>query len=194
MSSPKEGIMRKLLHAIIVVLGIVTVVGALTGCDKKNSPVGPSPVVCEDTKATNYGGLLPCTYLMLPPNQCWEQGATNYGGLLPCVHKPGEAKIGWVGFTGLRPGSVAGFLSPSFSYPGKVEARVTLNGPGTYRVRLLLVDPQTNKEIRASVAVLISGSGRISLPHDGTKCIAYIQNVGQEEAFDGEATFWYLAN
>jgi len=45
-------------------------------CVNKNQPK------CEDTKATNYGGPLPCIY---PPPKCEVEGAENYGGPLPCV-------------------------------------------------------------------------------------------------------------
>jgi len=53
---------RKLLQAILVVLGIVSLVAFLMGCDKKNPMTGPTPTTCEDANATNRGGPLPCTY------------------------------------------------------------------------------------------------------------------------------------
>ena len=53
---------RKLLIAVALVLGIVSVLGFLVGCDKVPNPTTPTPTVCEDPKAFNNGGQLPCRY------------------------------------------------------------------------------------------------------------------------------------
>ena len=43
----------------------------------------PPAQVCQDTTATNYGGVLPCTY---PVQVCQDPSAINYQGTLPCKY------------------------------------------------------------------------------------------------------------
>ena len=57
----------QLTQAILVVLGIVSIIGFFAGCDKIPNPTTPTPTVCEDAKATNNGDPLPCVYP--PPEQ-----------------------------------------------------------------------------------------------------------------------------
>lgn len=51
-----------------------------------NPPTPPptAPQTCQDSKATNYNGPLPCVY---PAPKCEDKGATNYGGTLPCLFR-----------------------------------------------------------------------------------------------------------
>ena len=174
---------RKLFHAIVVVLGIITIIGFFTACDKIPNPTAPTEVTPP-----------PTITLPLPSSQCWEQGATNYGGSLPCLFSPGgEKRIGWVGFPEGTGSVGTGVAVPAFGYSGKIEARIRLDKPGTYKIRLVLINPETNRLIKISEVVEISDSGSISLPHDGTACTALVRDAGTVPA-PGSATFWYLPN
>ncbi len=50
--------------------------------------VPPPPTTCQDPRATNYGGLLPCRYPSTPPQVCQTPGAINYGQVGTCIFPP----------------------------------------------------------------------------------------------------------
>jgi len=167
---------RKLLQAILVVFGIVTIVAFLMGCDKKNPMTGPTPTTtCEDSNATNRGGPLPCTY---PPPKV--------------VELPGAPLWGQVG-----PGGYAAVVKVP-AYPGRVEAQVVINDPptGTYPMRLLLSNPPPpdgDNRVFKSVVAPITLVGTISLSHDGTmEARAWIQNTGTVFLNSVTVKFYYI--
>jgi hypothetical protein len=41
---------------------------------------------CQDSSATNYRGVLPCTYYNYNVQTCQDPSATNYRGILPCTY------------------------------------------------------------------------------------------------------------
>lgn len=183
MLSPKEGtMMRRLIIAITIVFGIIT----LVGCDKANMPTAP-------TEATPPVATTPTP---LPSPVCTDQKATNYMGLLPCTYPPeGEVRIGLpVGFADWRPGNFgpSAAPSPAIGYSGKVEVRITLNETGTHQLLLVLVNPETNTAIKF-VTGFITGSGSISLPHTGSMFQPRVRNIGTV-TLSGNATFWYIAD
>lgn len=47
--------------------------------------IQPPPTTCQDPKATNIGGPLPCMFPPPPPLTCQDPKATNVGGPLPCI-------------------------------------------------------------------------------------------------------------
>lgn len=51
--------MTRKIFALVV---LIVAVASLAACETKNLPIGPTPTTCEDNKATNFGGPLPCTY------------------------------------------------------------------------------------------------------------------------------------
>lgn len=175
---------RKLLFATFVVLGIITVLGSLVGCDKKNPITGPTEVAPPVA-----------TTPPLPPGQCWEEKADNRGGPLPCTYPPeGEVRIGLpVGFRETAPGQgVSAIPLPKPGYPGRVEVRIQINEPGPHLIKLTLGNPNGNKFIR-SVTETVTGSGSISLPFDGTTDIQpFATNADSTGMISGQASFWYL--
>lgn len=192
--------MRKLLFAILIVLAIVTVFGSITGCDKANLPTAPTSTTCDDTKATNFGGPLPCTYppTPLPSPVCTDQQATNYMGLLPCRYPPaGEVHLGYrTGFRELGPtGAYIPVDVPVMGYPGNVEARVTIDTPGTHLIRMALVTANNATVIR-EVTVEVTSSRNIRLPFDGLSAIkARIQNVNKDgRMISGRVDYWFIAD
>jgi len=196
---------RKLLQAMLVVIGIVSLVASIVGCDKNSMPTAPTPVstVCEDPKATNNGGPLPCTYppgqAPLPPNQCWDPKATNYGGPIPCRYPPeGEVRIGYrTGFIDMSfgPLSYIPVDMPVMGYPGNVEARVVLDTPGTHLIRMALMTANNVTVIR-EVTVEVTSSGNIRLPFDGLSAIRpRINNANRDgRTISGRVDYYYIAD
>ena len=55
-------------HIIISVIVPIIALALLASCGR--GPVGPDPTTCQDSKATNFGGPLPCIYPS-PPAQSY---------------------------------------------------------------------------------------------------------------------------
>ena len=157
---------------LFVLIVLIAVCASLVACKAKN-PVAPTPIpiptLCEDPKATNLGGPLPCKF---PP--------------------PDVIDVGGAVFVGMRPGGVAGVIFPVKDYAGIVEVQVRLDQEGTHSIRLFLFN-ETNNIVITSVVALITGSGVISLLHDGAACIAYVRNEGTS-VLSGRTTFVYKRN
>lgn len=152
--------MTKLFALVVIVASLV-----LGACEKKNPFTGPT-TTCEDTKANNFGGPLPCTY---PP--------------------PSVVDIGGVGFRDMRSGQHAGVEFAGKNYPGAVEVRVSFNEPGTHQILFALVNQTTNIAFKY-VAVETASGDTVSLPHDGSACRPIIKNVGTV-VLSGSANFVY---
>lgn len=190
-SSLKEGAMRRLLFAIIVVLGLVTVLGSFIGCEKMESPTSPSAPTPSPTPNPNPTPL--------PSPVCTDQKATNYMGLLPCKYPPeGEVHLGYrTGFRGMEPRmtSYIPVEMPVMGYPGNVEARVVLDTPGTHLIRMALMTANNVTVIR-EVTVEVTSSGNIRLPFDGLSAIKpRINNANTDgRKIDGRVDFWFIAD
>lgn len=182
---------------------LALVVASFVACDKKNPLTGPTPTptVCEDAKATNYGGPLPCTYppAPLPSPVCTDQRATNYMGLLPCRYPPeGEVHLGYrTGFRDMEP-RMTSYIPvdmPVMGYPGNVEARVVLDTPGTHLIRMALMTANNITVIR-EVTVEVTSSGNIRLPFDGLSAIRpRINNANKDgRTISGRVDYYYIAD
>ncbi len=77
--------------ALATSLGLAACGGGGGNVRPSNPPTPPPTAqqTCQDSKATNYGGPLPCAY---PAPKCEDQSASNYGGALPCVFRYTSAK------------------------------------------------------------------------------------------------------
>ncbi|MEK9158119.1 MAG: hypothetical protein AAB638_02975 [Patescibacteria group bacterium] len=161
---------------------------SLWACDKKG-PLGPSPTTCEDPKATNLGGSLPCKFAPLPFNLESRAFAVNPGGggigiNARALEFPAPGKLRVVSV--YTPADANGLQV--FAFYGNPEdlARIA----GTCLGRTTNLCPEQLTLSRESDGT--SPKTHYFDDYDGRRVIVFIRNRGQVD-IRGTAEVWYDA-